>query len=222
MLKEFLQAWSGGNLRRRAFQNAKDMFQLDRDMFQRATRHVFDADDMEAVRRLDKQVNEKEIETRKLVIEHLTLNPRHDTSSCLSLITVVKDLERIGDYSKSIAKLKDMNGGPLPEDLWTQNFRRIADVIVARLDSAATAFINADEELARNVLVNHKQVSADCKSVIERLIEDESVTSRQTVVYTLMSRYLKRVNAHTSNIITTVSNPFHLVGRKYYEFEDDE
>jgi phosphate uptake regulator len=222
MLKEFLNAWSGGNLRRRAFQNAKDMFQLDRDVFQLATQHVFDSDQIEAVRRLDQQVNDKEIEIRKLIVEHLTLNPKQDTSSCLSLITVAKDLERIGDYSKSIAKLKDMYGGPLPKDDWATEFLRIRDVINTRLQGAARAFMDADEDLAKNVLVNHKELSAQCKDVIERLLQDDSLTPRQAVVYTLMSRYLKRVNAHTSNIITTVSNPFHMVGRKYYEFEDDD
>lgn len=42
---------------------------------------------------------------------------------------------------------------------------------------------------------------------------------REAIVYALFARYLKRIAAHLANILTTVINPFHLVG---YGFEDNK
>jgi phosphate uptake regulator len=46
------------------------------------------------------------------------------------------------------------------------------------------------------------------------LLEDDSLKVREAIVFTLFARYLKRVSAHLGNILTTVINPFHLVGYK--------
>ena len=50
----------------------------------------------------DIEVNEQEKKIRRLLFEHLTINPQYDLSGALIIMSIIKDNERIGDYSKNL------------------------------------------------------------------------------------------------------------------------
>ena len=51
---------------------------------------------------MDQEVNALQIDTRKKVLEHLTISPEQDVTASLVLITIIVDVERIGDFAKNI------------------------------------------------------------------------------------------------------------------------
>ena len=50
----------------------------------------------------DREVNRKQRDIRRLVVNHLTVQPGVDVPICLVLISIVKDAERLGDHCKDI------------------------------------------------------------------------------------------------------------------------
>jgi phosphate uptake regulator len=63
---------------------------------------------MDRIRSTDKNLNSIQIETRKMIYEHLVVSKLGDLLTALQLNHVVVDLERIGDYTKNIGELIEM------------------------------------------------------------------------------------------------------------------
>ena len=53
----------------------------------------------------DADINMGERMVRRMVFQHLMVNPHQDLPASLSLISIVHDVERIGDYAKSLVEL---------------------------------------------------------------------------------------------------------------------
>jgi phosphate uptake regulator len=63
-------------------------------------------------------------------------------------------------------------------------------------------------------------ISRKCDSIIKAIFESESFrkkdkVEKHLVAYTMMLRYIKRVNAHLKNVASTVVNPFHRIGYRH-------
>ena len=57
-------------------------------------------------------------------------------------------------------------------------------------------------------------MNEDCERIIRELAAGETCLSSETVAFVLYLRYLKRVSAHLSNVVSSVINPFERIG--YY------
>ena len=71
---------------------------------------------------MDKKINEFERDVRRKVMTHLAIGGKEDIGSGLVLVSVVIDIERIGDYTKNIYDLavnhpKKLHGGSIEERL---------------------------------------------------------------------------------------------------------
>jgi Na+/phosphate symporter len=203
----------------RAFQRSYAMLDLTYKMFLqvkevlRKTEHSnleFDISDE------DNEVNKYQREVRKDVFNHLTLTEGEQLSSGLVLISIVIDLERIGDFTKNIAEVAEnhpqrLHGGTFEDDLIRieeavgDNFRRTIDV-----------FKTADEEAGRQLMKDFKWISKICDEHLMGLVKevDPSITAGSAVALALYYRSLKRINAHLRNVTTSVVNPFHRIGYK--------
>ena len=75
----------------------------------------------------------------------------------------------------------------------------------ARLEPpVATVFIHIRE---------HEAFRASCDRVIERIIgEEHPLAPAEAAAVALYARYLKRINAHLTNTVSSVVNPFHRIG----------
>jgi phosphate transport system protein len=154
---------------------------------------------------------------RKKVMTHLTISGTGQLTSGLVLVSIVIDIERIGDYAKNICDLAQLH----PQRLRGQSIEaRLADVESTATDlfkKTVTAFRNSDVEMSREVMATYKgQLSADCETIIRDLITGQvpELSSTDTAAIALYVRYLKRIAAHSRNIITSVVNPFHRIGYK--------
>jgi phosphate uptake regulator len=161
---------------------------------------------------MDQEVNTLQIDIRKKVLEHLTVNPEQDVTASLVLITIVVDIERIGDYAKNIVELHEMAAGRLKNGRYVKEIVNIREKIERSIPLTKSAFIDADAESAKSLLAEFVWVGHKCDNVLEALVGDDSLSVREAVVYGLLFRYLKRIGAHLRNIASSVVNPFHRLG----------
>lgn len=164
---------------------------------------------------MDKKVNRFERDVRRKVMTHLTVSGPADLGSGLILVSVVIDIERIGDYAKNIYDLarwhpRRLDAGSLEPEV-TDIEARVTELFRQMVD----AFKNSDVEKARKIMVYYKEsISADCERLVMRIVGGEvtDLTPGDTAALVLYIRYLKRISAHSRNLVSGLVNPFHRIG----------
>ena len=130
--------------------------------------------DVEAARRIyaqDTQINAKRFELENdCVITIATQQPimAGDLRLIASILEVVGELERMGDYAKGIAKICILMGGQPPIKPLI-DIPRMAEISVSMLHRAVSAFVTADAELARTIPIEDEQVDALYNQVYREL-----------------------------------------------------
>jgi phosphate uptake regulator len=130
-------------------------------------------------------------------------------------VSVVIDIERIGDYTKNIYDMavhhpKKLNGGSVEDRL-----AEIEKISFKLFEDTIDAFKNQDIEKARGLMGYYKenvstQSDAITNDVIAGKIGDLDIGNASAVG--LYARYLKRIAAHSRNLISSVVNPFEKIG----------
>ena len=218
MWKEIISVFSKDNLYQQAFEEACEMLDTDGKMFEASVESLRQSDNAEIkvdIYALDKEINRSERDVRKKVMKHLLLSGDQHLAAGLALISVVIDIERIGDYTKNIYDLavqhpKKLSAGSLEETLSdmeksTQEF----------LNKAIDAFKSQDIDAARKLMVEYKtDIASTSNEVVNTIISrnygDYSADKASAVC--LYVRYLKRIAAHSRNLVSSVVNPFERIG----------
>ncbi len=224
MFQNIFAIWKRDSLLNQALKCTGRMFKLASGNYDRATEELIKHMDIKRanIYLTDQEINRCEIEVRRKVLEHLTINPRQDLSSSLILITVVKDLERIGDYVKNIVELAYLYPKKLPKNRYTDELVEISKRMSSVLKDSLSVFMEAEVEKAKEYYKFYREVTEKTDSITVRILDEEKINVREGVVYALFARYLKRIAAHLANILTTVINPFHLVGYGYEPSKSEE
>jgi len=224
MFKNIFAIWTREGLLNQALKCTERMFKLASNNFDIATEELIENLDVKRanIYLIDQKINDCEKEVRRKVLEHLTINPRQDLSSSLILITVVKDLERIGDYVKNIVELAYHYPKKLTRDTYSSELIEISKKMSSILKDSKNVFMQAEVQKAKDYYKFYREVVKKTDSITEKLLEERKIKIREAVVYALFARYLKRIAAHLANILTTVINPFHLVGYGYEASKDEE
>lgn len=71
-----------------------------------------------------------------------------------------------------------------------------------------------DQELGSRIMKELVEVSKECQSMLEDIVEDKNLSPKEGIIYALLLRYLKRVSVHIKNVASSVVNPFHRLGYK--------
>ncbi len=224
MFKKIFAVWKKEGLFNQALGLTDTMFKLASKNFDIAIQQLIGPLDAERanIYLTDQKINECEKGVRRKVLEHLTINPRQDLSYSLILITVVKDLERIGDYVKNIVELAYHHPKKLPENVYTKDLIEFSSRMSFVLGDSKKVFMEADVKKAKEYYKFYREVTEKSDNMTERLLEEKKLKVREAIVCALFARYLKRIAAHLANILTTVINPFHLVGYGFDAYKKEE
>lgn len=211
MFRKFFEFWRGSGFLREATEEVERMLLIAKDMFKLSLQVLMDKEKDEDIYRIDQELNRFQISVRRKILEHLSINPRQDITGALVLITIVIDIERIGDYSKNLIELahkypKRLSGS------YIDKLRRIEGEILEMFDQTITSFKSADIELGKRIMERHVKLSRKCEDIVEALVEDKEISSRIGIICALLARYLKRTSAHLKNVASSVVNPFHRLG----------
>jgi phosphate uptake regulator len=209
--------FSADNLLRQAFDATAKMLRDDYTMFEESIRTLRHSDTAELkfdIFAADKKINKYEREVRRKVLAHLALGQTADVASGLVLISVVIDVERIGDYTKNIAELAQAHPQRLDGMKYEDELTEVENAILERFNKVSEAYAQSDEELAASLMTEHRDISGWCDKVTKELIgkPPQDVVTGQAVALALYVRHLKRISAHLTNIVSSVVNPFPRIG----------
>ncbi len=208
MVLDFFRSGSEGSLDK-IEQQVQEMLSDNETTFGLATDAVFGRVDPEEIgkplRKSDRQVNRGERSIRRELIVHAGVAGRADYPLMLVYMSIIKDIERVGDYSKNIWDLT-VDGftltGSSDETMWIDRFERTQRLIT----ETGEVFAERDIERAKAMLAQMDEWTDDFDDEISALIRVGS-DSGPAVPRALLNRYLKRITAHLMNVMTAVVMP---------------
>lgn len=151
----------------------------------------------------DREVNRKEREIRRRLVGHLVLSRMVDAPTCLVFMSVVKDVERIGDYCKNILEVANFYSISGSEARYAGPLQEVGQQAADLFQKGGKAFAESDEALAMEVLGEEEVLAKKCDMLIKQVLSDTLPTS-EAVSTTLLSRYFKRVVRHLGNVVSSV------------------
>lgn len=222
MLREFLSIFRKTDPLGAMGDNFAQMMQLTCDMTLVAGEIFFGGMAEGAERRQiyeqDIKVNKLQRTIRKQVVAHLSIRGNQtDLPYCLFLVSLVKDVERLGDYAKNLTEVPDIRPGPLPDDQITGELRRIRERVEAIFRETADIFAKSDRERATSLIQEGREMSKRCDVLVKEIAE-HGYDGRTTAALALGARYYKRVSGHLLNVLSSVVMPVH----KLDYFDEDE
>jgi len=222
MFKKWLEIFKKDTLMDRAYQRSFMMLDLTREMFLKAKESLRFREDKDVdlnIRDQDLEINKYEREVRRNVFNHLVVGGKADLPSALVLVSIIVDIERIGDYTKNIVELAMDHPGKLNGGRFEKNLQRVEAAVEDDLIKTRACFETGDKKSALKLLKEYKWVNDVCDDSLIALIkeDDKDIRSGDSVALGIYFRWLKRINSHLRNITTSVVNPFDRIG---YEPEE--
>ena len=217
MLRKLKELFGSGSLLDTAYETTLTMLEFDHEMFRDSRNSLRESDTAELpydFKHADRRINKFEREVRRQVLTHLAVVPQAALVSGLVLVTVVIDVERIGDYTKNIADLALQRPGRLRGGEFEERLSGIEAVIAEQFPAVIELMRQRNSEKAREILLSEYSIAKQSESIVTDLIARESVGSapEDMLRLALYARYLKRINAHLTNIASSVVNPFPRIG----------
>lgn len=210
MFKNLIQFWKGKDFLSHVFGEFEDMLVDAENMFNSVCKKLIHNEDQsnlkERIYNLDQKVNELQRDIRKDIVMHISLQPSSDVTTCLLLMSVVKDAERLGDYSKNLLEVSTFLDKPIDKDKYVSLFNNIEGEISELFKDTKKAFIESDREEAEKSWISEREIVKKCDQIIEKLAKS-SLSVNEAVSLTLIARFFKRIAAHLTNIATSVILP---------------
>ena len=218
MFKQIFEIFKSDSLYEQALQECHEMLEIDRQMFNESINTLRNSDTADIpidIYAMDRKINRFERDVRRKVMTHLAVGGKEDLGSGLILVSVVIDIERIGDYTKNIYDLavqhpKKLSGGEYEEEL-----SNIESATKEFLNNAIDAFKTQDIDKARQLMLNYKtDIASVSTEIVNGIVsgKNQSFSSEEAGSQCLYARYLKRIAAHSRNLVSSIVNPFERIG----------
>ncbi len=217
MLKELISVFTSDSLIDRAYKRIFEMLDLTHEMFLEAKEVLRKTDSNQIdydINDQDLAVNKFQREVRKDIFNHLVMSGTETLASDLVIVSIVIDLERIGDITKNIVEIAQSHPAKLHSNLYDNKVIKIEEAVSENFEQTIKAFKDADEVLGRKIMKEYRWVSRESDEILESLMKDEDkeLKASSAVALALYIRQLKRINSHLKNITSSVVNPFHRIG----------
>jgi phosphate transport system protein len=219
MFSQLLQVFRTRNPMTKMTNLFTEMLETTHEMNMTAGRLVFEndvpKDAVEKIYRSDVRVNQSERKLRKLVITHMAVGPDPATiPHTLLLMSLIKDVERLGDYAKNLTELRDFFDGPFPDSLEGTELQLVRKTTDDAFRAVRAVLDGADQHAAMDRIRQLKDAGRRCDNVIPAIARS-TATTEQAVVLTATARHYKRIGGHLLNLFTSVVMPLHKVD--YYD-----
>jgi phosphate uptake regulator len=157
------------------------------------------------LRATDQIVNRLEREIRREILVHSSVIGGIETPAVLVYMSIVKDVERVGDYAKNLLDLA-RDGANLSLAPDADEWRRLAAELGEYIDEAGSGFRSRDAARCRELIARGDAILTLFDTRVSALVRggEQEV---QAVARALAYRYLKRVVAHLMNLLSAVVMP---------------
>lgn len=167
-----------------------------------------DANEARRVVANDAQVNKKRWQLEDKCVDLIARQQpvASDLREIIAVLSIVRDLERIGDYAEGIGKIVLLHGDqPLIRPL--VYLPQMAEKAVSMLRRSIEAFVNRDAGAARAICAEDDEVDAlydqAYHDLLQRMIENPSVITRAT--YLIWAAHnVERIADRATNICESV------------------
>jgi len=222
MFKEFFDLFRKESLLKQAYNRSLEMIREDREMFLAAMKSLRETEDAKIgidIYAKDQMINAYEREVRRNVLTHLTVAQGQNAHAGLALVSIVVDIERIGDYTKNIVALALQHPGRLRCGSFEADVRKMETTVQTMFNLMIEALPNGDAAKSKEIMSEHWWIAKRSDQIMDQLVArgDEALNAMESVSTALYVRYLKRISAHLMNIASSVVNPFDRIG-----FRSDE
>jgi phosphate uptake regulator len=217
MISDILKLLSKDNLQVQALSQCYEMLDMCQTMVKASVESLRNSDTADVsvdVYEMDRRVNAFEREVRRKVMTHLAIGGAADLSSGLTLVSIVIDLERIGDYGKNILDLATNHPKRLCAGSLEERLKEVEDSALTKFDRTVKAFKEGDQDEASHLMEEYKEdISAKVRVIEEMLVRGETdMDAKDAVTCALYTRFLKRISAHSRNLVSSLVNPFDRIG----------
>lgn len=222
MIKEILEIFRKDSLMSQAYDESfkmleatEKMFLSAKDTLRNCNHNVID----DWVLSKDLEVNHYQRDVRRKVLKHLATSITNEINTGLVLISIIIDIERIGDHAKNLIETAIIYKPRLMGGQYEQNIKIIESGIEENFKKTIICFKNSDVELGKYILSQYSKIYDLINSVLTVLIryENRSFRTNDVAALVMYLRTLKRIFAHLNNITTSVVNPFDRIGYKPLE-----
>jgi phosphate transport system protein len=169
----------------------------------------------------DKKLDELEMQVDKLAIRVIALRApmADDLREVIAALKIAGVVERIGDYSKNIAKrVGSIEGKDRFEPLTL--LPAMGEVAAEMVHDVLTAYAARDPDLAREVIATDNKVDAFYNSIFRNLVSymvENPATISSAAQLLFVARNLERIGDHATNVAEMV----HFAATGVYPPEDD-
>tara|TARA_B110000116_G_C16658656_1_gene500684 strand:- start:133 stop:798 length:666 start_codon:yes stop_codon:yes gene_type:complete len=218
MFKQIFELFKSDSLHEQALNECHEMLEISRQMFNESIKTLRQSDKADIpidIYAMDKKINEFERDVRRKVMTHLVVSGKNDLGSGLILVSVVIDIERIGDYTKNIYDLALQHPRKLKGGDFEGHLNNIENATKEFLNETIDAFKNQDIEKSRKLMLDYKtDISSVSSEIVDSIVsgKNSSFTSDEAASLCLYARYLKRIAAHSRNLVSSIVNPFERIG----------
>jgi len=219
MLRELLTIFRSDDPLAAMGKDFTTMLELSRDLTLEAGHIYFGSEvnpeERTRLHKRDVAINKLERKIRKHVIAHLSF-PGNEPSVpyCLLLMSLVKDVERIGDYAKNLLEGVDLRDGDVPSDEIMAELAEIRSGVEESFEATADVFTLSDRDRAIDLIDEGKSLAGRCDALVDRIAKSD-YDARAATAAVLGARYYKRIGGHVLNVLTSVVMPLHRLD--YYD-----
>jgi len=172
----------------------------------------------EALQKGDVEVNRLERRIRRQLVIHLAAaSSSPDIPYCLLLMSLVKDVERIGDYGKELATVLNLTDQPLPGDELVGDLRRLGSEVEKEFEAACEVVRDTDRDRAIE-LIRSGRSRVDRFEALVTKISRSQYRAGTAVALTLAARSYMRISGHVLNLLSSVVMPLDRLD--YYDEKD--
>lgn len=219
MFKQLFAIFKKDSLMNRSYQRSFEMLDITNNMFLKAKqslRHTEDNLKDIDIYNKDIEINKYEREVRRNVLNHLILSEGQELPSGLVLVSIIIDIERIGDYTKNIVELAMNHPEKLEGREFEEDLQKVETAVSNLFIQTKKCFESSDKELGLHLIKEYKWVNRLCDEIVIKLVKirEKKLLPGEAVSLVLYFRWLKRINSHLRNIVTSVVNPFDRIGFK--------
>jgi phosphate uptake regulator len=191
-------------------QHVLDMLDADRETLELASSGLLGSDDPQSLRQAvsdsDHRVNLLVQQVRRELVVRATVRARIDIGFVLATMSIVKDVERAGDYAKQLLRIARFHG-PFPPG--TAEHARLAtyiDRVAGHITEVREALCEHDPEVASELLTAVHALTEELGDEINALLAADPAAA-DGAARALAYQSLARTSAHLGNVLTSLVMP---------------
>ncbi|MGD8604737.1 MAG: PhoU domain-containing protein [Candidatus Zixiibacteriota bacterium] len=217
MFEKFKELFKSEDLLDDAFHTTLKMLEFDHDMYKASRETLRETDTAELpfdIKQTDRKINKFEREVRRNVLTHLTVAGVTDLVPGLVLVSIVIDVERIGDYTKNIYDLAKEHPKKLKGGKHENGLEELENVLGEIFPQTIQVLREQDKKLGSEIMRREDWYGKHSEAIVSACMhgDDPTLNVASAVGLALYARYLKRINAHLTNIASAIVNPFPRIG----------